>query len=325
MALLERELLRANAEAAASSSPATSTDGCALCVERWGGDDGPDDAIENFNDWPILHALGGADEVLALYKKAWEGHLRQYTLAKTTRGPVRAGTACTTKSSHVMFDWLHNGEGLARSSCRASPTRRPRVPRRARRFAGFYMDEDPAAPNYDPSTRSSAACSTAAAGRCSARRRRSTGPATRSRSRTASRPATARRSYEEMLDHFQDYNDIVGDHPQNLLATTLALNAYALTGEAKYRDWCSSTSTPGASGMPANGGIIPTNVGLDGKIGGGGGRQVVRRRLRLGLHRRRCRRPAGSAHRNTHHLGLNGFGNAFLLTGDDATSTPGAG
>ena len=27
-------------------------------VERWGAADGPDDAIENVADWPILHALG---------------------------------------------------------------------------------------------------------------------------------------------------------------------------------------------------------------------------------------------------------------------------
>ena len=49
------------------------------CVERWGGDDGPDDAIENLTDWPILHALGAPDSILRMYKKAWEGHLRQYT------------------------------------------------------------------------------------------------------------------------------------------------------------------------------------------------------------------------------------------------------
>src|SRR5262249_32414895 len=61
--------------------------GWLLCVERWGGDDGPDDAIENCTDWPILHALGGHDDVLKLYKRAWEGHLRQYTLAKTKDVP----------------------------------------------------------------------------------------------------------------------------------------------------------------------------------------------------------------------------------------------
>ena len=53
-ALLERELLRTNA-AACEEFFAKYFDqrGFLLCVERWGGDDGPDDAIENCNDWPI--------------------------------------------------------------------------------------------------------------------------------------------------------------------------------------------------------------------------------------------------------------------------------
>src|SRR5690242_7661615 len=87
-ALLERELLRANTDACREFFAKYFDDrGWLLCVERWGGDDGPDDAIENCNDWPILHALGGSDEVRKLYLKAWEGHLRQYTLAKTTQVP----------------------------------------------------------------------------------------------------------------------------------------------------------------------------------------------------------------------------------------------
>lgn len=87
-ALLQRELLQANT-AACEEFFARYFDerGWLLCVERWGGDDGPDDAIENVNDWPHLHALGAPDVVLDMYKQAWEGHLRQYTTAKTTDVP----------------------------------------------------------------------------------------------------------------------------------------------------------------------------------------------------------------------------------------------
>src|SRR4051812_9974888 len=58
-ALLERELLRAN-EAACEAFFARYFDerGYLLAVERWGANDGPDDAIEHVNDWPTLHALG---------------------------------------------------------------------------------------------------------------------------------------------------------------------------------------------------------------------------------------------------------------------------
>src|SRR5947209_2526200 len=41
--------------------------------ERWGGDDGPDDAIENVNDWPQLYALGASDRIRQMYEKAYEG------------------------------------------------------------------------------------------------------------------------------------------------------------------------------------------------------------------------------------------------------------
>ena len=39
---------------------------------RWGASDGPDDAFENFNRWPELHALGADDEIMRLYLTAWE-------------------------------------------------------------------------------------------------------------------------------------------------------------------------------------------------------------------------------------------------------------
>src|SRR5690348_9555436 len=111
-ALLEREVLRANAAACEEFFDKYFDErGFLLCVERWGGDDGPDDAIENCNDWPVLHALGASDRVLELYKKAWEGHLRQYTLARTTEVPF-ARDGMYYKEFPVMFDWLHNGEGL---------------------------------------------------------------------------------------------------------------------------------------------------------------------------------------------------------------------
>src|SRR5262249_17255317 len=60
-ALLERELIRANTAACREFFEKYFDErGFLLCVERWGGDDGPDDAIENCLDWPVLHALGAS-------------------------------------------------------------------------------------------------------------------------------------------------------------------------------------------------------------------------------------------------------------------------
>ena len=38
--------------------------GYLLHTPRWGTLDGPDDAIETFFNWTLLHALGGSDSVL---------------------------------------------------------------------------------------------------------------------------------------------------------------------------------------------------------------------------------------------------------------------
>jgi hypothetical protein len=67
-ALLERELLRYNS-AAVERFAAKYLDerGYLAHTPRWGILDGPDDAIETFWNWTLLHALGGSDSVLDLY------------------------------------------------------------------------------------------------------------------------------------------------------------------------------------------------------------------------------------------------------------------
>jgi len=44
-------------------------------------------------------------------------------------------------------------------------------------------------------------------------------------------------AYPEMLAHCAEYLESAGDHPLNLLTTQLALNAYALAHEDRYRRW----------------------------------------------------------------------------------------
>jgi len=321
-ALLERSLLDAN-NAACKEFYSRYFDerGWLLCVERWGGDDGPDDAIENLTDWPVLHALGGSDDILRLYKKAWEGHLRQYALAKTVKVPF-AKDGMYYKEFPVMFDWLHNGEGLCVFNLQGlSDPADSKFRQRVRRYAGFYLNEDPDAPNYDPRHKIIRSLFNG-----------SRGPLLRKATALdwAGDPIEignrfklghGERHYDEMLAHFKDYNDIGGDHPQNLLATCLAVNAYMLAHEPKYRDWVLEYVAAWRQRMLANGGIIPTNIGLDGKIGtaaggkwyggvyGWGFSVVVPQTGKL-------------AHRNGHYLGFYGFMNAYLLTGDDGFLDP---
>jgi hypothetical protein len=56
--------------------------------ERWGANDGPDDAAEATNDWVLLHALGADDSLLTLSQRFWEGHLRQYSGIQTRDVPI---------------------------------------------------------------------------------------------------------------------------------------------------------------------------------------------------------------------------------------------
>jgi hypothetical protein len=320
-ALLERQLLRANS-AACEEFFAKYFDerGFLLCVERWGGDDGPDDAIENCNDWPILHALGGGDRVLQMYKHAWEGHLRQFTLAKTRDVPF-ARDGMYYKEFPVMFDWLHNGEGLTVFNLQGLSDPNDRnFQQRVRRYAGFYMNEDPQAPNYDAQHKIIRSLFNG-----------SRGPLLRNATALdwagdpieveyRFRLGHGERTYEEMLEHFKDYQDIVGDHPSNLLTTCLAINAYMLSHEVKYKSWLLEYVDAWRQRMLDNGGIIPTKIGLDGKTGGETGKwyagvygwgfsMVMPQDQRV-------------VHRSTFPLGFNGFMNAYLLTADDRYLEP---
>jgi hypothetical protein len=315
-ALMERELIRAQEALCLQFFDKYFDErGYLECVERWGGDDGPDDAIECVADWPILHALGADDSVLTLYKKAWEGHLRQYTEAKTVEVPL-ARDGMFYKEFHTMFDWMHLGEELRVFNLQglSDPNDRS-LHQRARRFAGFYMNEDPGAPNYDPKHRIIRSLFNGSRGPLM---RKATGLD------WAGDPIEVahrfdlghgEKSYEQMVFHFKDYNDIVGGHPQNLSATTLGLNGYLLTGESKYREWLLDYVNAWVERTEENGGVTPSNIGLDGTIGGETDGKWYGGVYGWGFS---VEVPGSGkmAHRPRVYRAIVGFGNAFLLTGD---------
>ena len=234
---------------------------------RWGANDGPDDAFENFNRWPELHALGADDEILRLYLTGWEGMIRQYSEAKTRDVPAgRDGMYVNDFSA--QSDWMHHGEGLQLFNRMALST--PDLPayrERARRFAALYMGDDPQAPNYDPDRQLIRSMING-----------SKGPLLRKATALdwVGDPFDAagfvalhgESTYAQFLEHYQEYTDVVGDHFLNLVATTLPTNAYLLTGEAKYRRWIVEYMDAWLARMKKNNGIIPSFVDLDGTVGG---------------------------------------------------------
>jgi hypothetical protein len=122
--------------------------------------------METFTSWPLAHALGAPDSMLALYRKIWEAHRVQFARAKSPSTQM-AKDGMYFKEFPAAFDWEHNAEGFAAflSSSLAAP-KDPRLVERMRRFADFYVGGDAATPNYVPRLRSSAACTTEAAAHC---------------------------------------------------------------------------------------------------------------------------------------------------------------
>lgn len=280
---------------------------------RWGANDGPDDAFENFRQWPELHALGGDDKIFQLYLKTWEGMLKQYAEAKTVETEAGRG-GMYHKDFSAQSDWMHHGEGM-QSFVRQglSDPKLPAFLSRARVYAGLYMDEDPQAKNYDPKLKIIRSMLNG-----------SRGPMLRQ--------ATAldwvgdsfdvgkfvalhgENTYAQFLAHYQEYHDVVGDHFLNLVATTLPTTAFVATGDAKYKKWLVEYMDAWLDRMKQNKGVIPSYVGLDGKIGGpegkwwnnayGWGFSPVN--------------PVNGRRENRNRIprAVAGFNNALLVTGD---------
>src|SRR5262249_16660208 len=178
----------------------------------------------------------GEKETVTRYERGWEAPRKQYTEAKPPAVPT-ARQGMYHKEFIVQFDWMHNGEGLQLFNRMglSVPTDKKYV-ERARRFAGFYMDEDKDAPNYDPKLKLIKSLMNG-----------SRGPMLRKATAldwagdpidlTGFTALHGERNYKEFLAHYAEYTDVVGDHFLNLVATTLPLGAYLATGEEKYRAW----------------------------------------------------------------------------------------
>ncbi|MFB3786128.1 MAG: hypothetical protein ACE15F_07130 [bacterium] len=245
----------------------TRPDGTLIWRDEWPGMDGSDDGYESFYNFPLYYVLGGPVEIDALARHLWEGVTRQFT----DYGQIH-------KEFDAHYDWMHHGESYTNFYFfgLADPTNE-KFKERAVRFAGLYLNEDPEAPNYDPE------------------RKLIRSPITGSRGPHFVNTAEDWVTHRPVLAHYPlPYNDIPGvsdsldwnndakfpailqamnermmrgDVPLNLTATSLMLNAFMYTGDAKYKTWIEEYVSAWIARVESNQGILPDNAGLSGKIG----------------------------------------------------------
>jgi len=255
-ALLQRRLMRAIEEAAPVYWDAVTERGGTL---RRGGK--VDDDYESFASWPLFYAIGGSPWILDRSIDVWNGITRQWTERGSLRGEF---------VKH--YDMLHTSEGYVgfQYFSLADPHMSENV-RRARRFAGFYLNEDPEAPNYDPAHRLIRCPLNGSAGpQFSADAKyvldyghASLYPLVERLELGWDRDPVARQRIQKL------YDDVVlrGDVPMNLAVCGLIAHAALLTGDSKYRQWIVDYTGAWRERIQQNQGILPDNVGLTGKIG----------------------------------------------------------
>jgi hypothetical protein len=248
----------------------TREDGEFIWDDKWGGGS-PDDYYEPFFNWPLVYLMGGGDHLLTLAEHQWEAVTRQLT---------RLGTV--DREYGIKEDQMHQSESdiLFYHLSLANPDA-PRRIERARRFAGFYMDEDPEAKNYDPVHKIIRSGLSGSKGPYYApleqREKQRYAPLGTTMERYSlpffdlpgiesvqdlADPDKARRMGQALFDRWRQ-----GDTPTNLSVVSLVTNAFLLTGDEKYRQWVVEYTDAWMERARANDGLLPDNVGLGGQVG----------------------------------------------------------
>ncbi|MDQ3701787.1 MAG: hypothetical protein M3442_12830 [Chloroflexota bacterium] len=219
------------------------------------------------------------------------------------------------KEFHACFDWFHHGEawstvflqGLADPHDRA-------LTHRLRRWTSWYSGDDPYVPNYDRQHKIIRSFFNGSRGPLLRKAIALDWAGDPIEVKGRFRAGHGEQSFDEMLDHFRDYTDVVGDNHVNLGATTLGLTTYALTGDARAREWVLEYLDAWVERTQHNGGLIPSSVGPDGKIDSGYG--WYGGVYGWGFSVLQVPRNGALAHRAYHRRTPFAFANGLLLSGD---------
>jgi hypothetical protein len=228
-----------------------------------------DDVYEMFFNWPEMYAMGGSEYI-------FETALKSYNAITLNNSAYVKDSIDYNHQLYKEFprkdDWFHISEGITLfyNLGLGDPKLSENV-KRAKRFAGFYMNEDPEAQNFNTEYKTIKSIFTG-----------SEGPATSSSAEYNLRYGHT--SLAPVLDYLEPewhkkperqkeiqklYDQIITrtDVPVNLLATGLITNAYLYTGEEKYKKWVLDYVDAWMKRIAENGGLLPDNIGQTGKIG----------------------------------------------------------
>jgi len=269
----------------------------------WYWSDDLDDYYERSYNWCLLYNMGGDESLVDLALKHWNATTRLFDdRAKNRANNLDYHHGVTPmKLKHNIHneyfsiahpgdaEWHHMGEGNMAfyDLALGDPTIYENV-RRARRFAGMYLGEDPESPIYDPEHRIIRSPMQGSLGPYHGATvdevksyLQGGSPATPGwRPKSMGVRASIYPAVKELEpDWWEDpkraddivglFNKLVldGDSAANLAATGLVTNAYLYTGDEKYKRWVVDYVEAWLGRIEQNNGIIPDNVGPTGKPG----------------------------------------------------------
>ena len=231
--------------------------------------DGADDFYESFYNWPLLYLLGGGDHLLELGQRQWDATTRLMEEIGHVHKEYEVGYDQFPQSESYIYFYL---------LCLANPAHEQNV-ERARRFAGFFLNEDPEAINYDPEKKILLCAHNG-----------SKGP--RWLYQETEEPsygyspgmAVYGLPYEDLegIDSVEDLKDPAnarrmgqamkermakGDVATNLHVCSLIANAFLMTGDEKYKRWLLEYVDAWIERAARYDGFLPDNVGLSGEVG----------------------------------------------------------
>ncbi len=232
--------------------------------------EGPyDDLYEMFFNWPDFYIMGGDD-------RFFERALQVYNGITITNTPHPPDSGDYFHRLYKEFpkhdDFFHISEGMTLfyNLFLGNPNLPANIDR-ACRFAGFYLNEDPEAKNFDSAHTLIPSIFTGSKGplkSSDAEYNLRYGHASLYPIITALEPdwhLDPKRKMEVQAI----YDEVVtqSDVPVNLAATGLMTHAYLATGDQKYKTWVLKYVDAWMDRIDRNGGIIPDNIGINGKIG----------------------------------------------------------